>query len=565
MFDVLKTLSGLVQAKKSQTKPQEAANVIHRNLPRQEVRQKPQVKSIQPQIDREVAVRVAEARAKELIVEAKDEAFRIRREAEDEARRKLADIDRRDGTLVDRERRLADAEGKAAKRLEEAELAKIEQIKKLEHAAHLTREEAKATILDTLRSELREEMAKIIREETTSAQEEADAKAKEILVDAMKHGATDYVAEYTVSIIKITDEDMKGRIIGKEGRNIRAFETATGVDVDLDEEGVIRLSCFDPVRREIARVTLERLLRDGRVQPGRIEEIIAQVKKEIERIMFEEGQKLCHAVGVYNLPAPLVALLGRFKYRFSYGQNMIAHTMEETKIGIALAQEVGADVNVVRLGCLLHDIGKIIMDKEGSHVDLGVELLRKYGIPQKVIDCVAQHHEDTPFTSIESMLVYIADAISGSRPGARYENYEEYIKRLKDLEGIAKAMKGVVEAFAFQAGREIRVVVDPGTVDDAEATLMAAQIKRSGRKIDVSGTDKNQRGPGTACYRNSEVTILMVIPSESRDPRTIQEIPRRRTPRDGNLNLIQITILTGRAKFFTLPLKACSILLSKGR
>lgn len=477
MLDVLKTLSGLVQAKKSHFTPQQAAGSIRRE-PKQEPRQKPQVTSTQPQIDVEAAVRVAEARAKELVVEAKDEAFRIRREAEEEARRKLVDIDRRDGALSDRERRLGDAEVKVAKRLEEAELAKIEQIKKLEHAAHLTRDEAKAMILDTLRNELREESAKIIREETTSAEEEADAKAKEILVDAMKHGATDYVAEYTVSIIKITDEDMKGRIIGKEGRNIRAFETATGVDVDLDEEGVIRLSCFDPVRREIARVTLERLLRDGRVQPGRIEEIIVQVKKEIERIMFEEGQKLCHAVGVYNLPAPLVALLGRFKYRFSYGQNMIAHTLEETKIGIALATEVGVDVNVVRLGCLLHDIGKIIMDKEGSHVDLGVELLRKYGIPQKVIDCVAQHHEDTPFTSIESMLVYISDAISGSRPGARYENYEEYIKRLKDLEGIAKGMKGVVEAFAFQAGREIRVVVDPGMVNDAEATIMAAEIKK---------------------------------------------------------------------------------------
>ena len=193
----------------------------------------------------------------------------------------------------------------------------------------------------------------------------------------MKHGATEYVAEYTVSVVKIPDEDVKGRIIGKEGRNIRAFEAATGVDVDLDEEGIIRLSCFDPVRREIARVTLERLLRDGRVQPGRIEELVEQVKKELDRIMFEEGQKLCHAVGVYNLPAPIVAQLGRFKYRFSYGQNMIAHTLEETKIGIALATEVGADVNVVRLGCLLHDIGKTIMDREGTHVELGVELSRR--------------------------------------------------------------------------------------------------------------------------------------------------------------------------------------------
>ncbi|KKQ98895.1 MAG: Ribonuclease Y [Microgenomates group bacterium GW2011_GWC1_39_12] len=309
------------------------------------------------------------------------------------------------------------------------------------------------------------------------AEEESEVKAREILVDAMRHGATEYVAEFTVSVIKIPDEDVKGRIIGKEGRNIRAFETATGVDVDLDEEGVIRLSCFDPVRREIARVALERLLKDGRVQPGRIEEIIEQVKKEVERIMFEEGQKLCHAVGVYNLPSPIVATLGRFKYRFSYGQNMIAHTLEETKIGIALAKEVGADANIVRLGCLLHDIGKVINDKEGSHIELGVELLKKYGLPKAVIDCVAQHHEDTPFTSSESMLTYIADAISGSRPGARYENYDEYIKRLKDLEEIAKANKGVKEAFAFQAGRELRVAVDPGMVDDATAIIIAQKIK----------------------------------------------------------------------------------------
>ncbi|OGG28455.1 ribonuclease Y [Candidatus Gottesmanbacteria bacterium RIFCSPLOWO2_01_FULL_48_11] len=387
-------------------------------------------------------------------------------------------MERREGSVNTREQRVGELETRIQKRVEELETLHKQQVDKLEGVAHLTRDEAKSMMLDTLASELREEMAKMIREETTRAKEEAEVKAKEILVEAMRHGATDYVAEYTVSIVKVTDEDMKGRIIGKEGRNIRAFETATGVDVDLDEEGVIRLSCFDPVRRETARVALERLLRDGRVQPGRIEEVIEQVKKELERIMFEEGQKLCHAVGVYNLPAPLVALLGRFKYRFSYGQNMIAHTLEETKIGIALAQEIGADVNITRLGCLLHDIGKVVMDREGSHVDLGVELLRKYGIPQKVTDCVAQHHEDTPFTSIESMLVYISDAISGSRPGARYENYEEYIKRLKDLEEIAKAHKGVAEAFAFQAGRELRVVVDPGLVDDATATLMAQEIKK---------------------------------------------------------------------------------------
>jgi len=463
MFDVLKTLSGLVKNKKAGVTP----------VPLQQKVQ-PQVKTPKvSQVDL-----VAEAKARELIVEAKDEAFKIRRDAEEESRRKLIDIERKEGALEDRELRLKNLELQSEKKVAEVEKLKQEHIDKLEKVAHLTRDEARAVIMDAMRDQLKQDLAREVRESADRAKEEADAKAKDILVDAMRHGATDYVAEYTVSVIKLTDEEMKGRIIGKEGRNIRAFETATGVDVDLDEEGVIRLSCFDPVRREIARVTMERLLRDGRVQPGRIEEIVEQVRKEIERIMFEEGQKLCHAVGVYNLPAPIVAHLGRFKYRFSYGQNMIAHTLEETKIGIALAHEVGADVNVVRLGCLLHDVGKVIMDREGTHVDLGVELLKKYGMPQKVIDCVAQHHEDTPFSSPESILVYISDAISGARPGARNENVEEYIKRLTDLEGIAKVHKGVVEAFAFQAGREIRVVVDPGTVDDAAATLMAQEIKK---------------------------------------------------------------------------------------
>jgi len=470
MLDVLKTLSGLVRSKKN--KP-----IAPVSSQKPLVTSKKQV-STHPSVDTDAAIRIAEAKAREIIVEAKDEALRFRRAAEDEVRRKTEDVDRREGALLERNKRVTDQEAQIAKRLDEIEKLKADHILKLEKAAHLTREEAKQVILSAVRDNIREDVAKELREAEEAAREEADVKSREILVDAMRHGATNYVSEFTVSVIKITDEDVKGRIIGKEGRNIRTFEQVTGVDVDLDEEGVIRLSCFDPVRREVARITLERLLRDGRVQPGRIEEVVEIVKKELDRIMFEEGQKLCHAVGVYNLPAPIIAHLGKFKYRFSYGQNMIAHTLEETKIGIALAQEVGADVNTVRLGCLLHDIGKVIMDKEGTHVDLGVELLLKYGMPTKVTDCVAQHHEDTPFTSAESMLVYISDAISGSRPGARYENHEDYIKRLKDLEEIAKAHKGVVESFAFQAGRELRVMVDPGSVDDATATIMASEIKK---------------------------------------------------------------------------------------
>jgi len=443
--------------------------------------------------------------AKAILIEAKDEAFRIKREAEEESRKirqealtieqkiiaKEENIDKKLAQLDDRERSMKNREDSINKKLAEIDKYRNDLISKLENVAHLTRDEAKNLILTAVEEKLKEEIAVRIKEAENQAKQEADRKVREILIDAMRHGATDYVPEYTVSTIKITDEDFKGRIIGKEGRNIRAFEMATGVDVDLDEEGVIRLSSFDPVRREIARVTLEKLIKDGRVQPVRIEELVKQTKEEIERIMFKEGEKLCHTVGVYNLPADKIALLGRFKFRFSYGQNMIAHTLEETKIGVALAHEVGADTNVVRLGCLLHDIGKVITDKEGSHVDLGVELLKKYGMPPKVIDCVAQHHEDTPFTSVEAVLVYIADAISGSRPGARYEDYEAYVKRLASLEDIAKAKEGVKETYAFQAGRELRVIVDPGTVDDAKATILAHEIKEEiEAKLTFPGTIK---------------------------------------------------------------------------
>jgi len=498
MFDVLKTLSTLVKSKQQPGKKQppvakkEEKQVASQQASAVTPPQGPVTPpKATPSIDVEVELKIAQAKAKELIVEAKDEAIKIRRDAEDDARRKLELIDRREGSLEEREKRLRVLDQAAEQTKREIEKIKEEQIIKLEQAGNLTRDEAKDLILSAVRLKLKEEVAKEIREATAKAKDEAGEKAREILVDAMKHGATEYVSEYTVSVVKVADEEVKGRIIGKEGRNIRSFETATGVDVDLDEEKVIRLSSFDPVRREVARVALEKLMKDGRIQPARIEELVDQVRKDLERIMFEEGQKLCHAVGVYNLPAPIVAQLGRFKYRFSYGQNMIAHTLEETKIGIAIAQEVGADVNIVRLGCLLHDIGKVVMDREGNHIELGVELLKKYNMPQKVIDCVEQHHEDKPFTSLESMIVYISDAISGGRPGARYENYDEYVKRLKDLEDIARSHEGVKEVVAYQAGRELRIAVDPGRVDDATATIMAHEVKDEiEKKLTYAGSIK---------------------------------------------------------------------------
>lgn len=418
------------------------------------------------------------AKAREIILDAKDQAFEIKRKAEREIEEKEQLLNQQLSSMTVREEKILEKEGQLEQGLQEVETVRREEVERLERIARLTKEEAKGLIFKRLEKDLSYDLAKMIKDAEDKAREQSEKKAREVLVEAMQKAATDYVAEYTVSQVQLPDEEMKGRIIGKEGRNIRAFEQATGVDVDLDEEGIIRLSSFDPVRREIARVALQKLIADGRIQPVRIEEIVERTEKDIEKIMFEEGQSLAHKVGVYNLPRDKVALLGRFKYRFSYGQNMIVHTLEETQIGVAIAQEVGADVNTVRLGCLLHDIGKVVSDEEGSHVKVAVDLLKKNGMPRAVIDCVAQHHEDLPFTSLEAMIVNIADSISGSRPGARFEDYQRYLKRLTELEEIATSFKGVKKAYAFQAGRELRVAVSPEKIDDAEIKVLAHKIKK---------------------------------------------------------------------------------------
>lgn len=352
-----------------------------------------------------------------------------------------------------------------------------EYLEKLEKVTSISRDTAKAELLAEVEKDSHEDIAKIIRESEEQAKLTANKKSQEILVDAMRHGALDYIAEYTVSTIRVEAEDVKGRIIGKEGRNIRAFENATGVDVDLDEEGIIRLSSFDPVRREIARRSLEILIRDTRIQPVRIEEVVEQVKKEVDKILFEEGEKLAHEVKVFNLHPDLISYLGRFKFRTSFGQNLVVHTLEETKIGIQIATEIGANVDIVRMGCLFHDIGKIVNDKEGSHVALGVELLQRYKMPKEIINCVAEHHEDKPFSSVESVIVAISDSISGARPGARHEDVQDYVKRIRDMEEIAKKFEGVDDAYAFEAGRELRVIINPGKMDDIETTILAKKIK----------------------------------------------------------------------------------------
>lgn len=378
--------------------------------------------------------------------------------------------------LFEKEEKLDREKEQIEKEKQELSKKKEEYSTKLQKVSGLTAEEAKAELLRETEQKEAQIIARLIKEKEEDAKRTAAKKSQEILLDSMRHGALDYIAEYTVSTIKIEDEEIKGRIIGKEGRNIRAFEQATGVDVDLDEEGIIRLSCFDSVRRETARRSLEKLLKDTRIQPFRIEEVVNQTKQEVEKVMLEEGEKIAHEIGVFNLPVELMSILGRFKFRTSYGQNLIVHTLEETKIGMHIASEIGADVNIVRLGCLFHDIGKVV-EGEGSHVKLGVELLKRFNIPEKIVNCVAEHHEDKPFSSMESVIVSIADAISGARPGARYEDIEGYAKRLRDMEEIAKKYEGVDDAYAFEAGRELRVVINPGRLDDAETLITANKIR----------------------------------------------------------------------------------------
>ncbi len=401
-----------------------------------------------------------------------------------------AEIAKREGILEERERQISQKQKLVDEKLEQLEKVRKELVEKLDKVSSLSSEDAKKLLLENIEKDLAADISKKITEAENEIKLHADEKAKEILADAILHGVTDYVSEFTTSKVKLPDEDMKGKIIGKEGRNVRTFEQMTGVDVVMDDEipDTLILSSFDPVRREIAKVALEKLIIDGRIQPQRIEEIVAKTEEDINKLMRAAGEKLCQDVGVYNLQVELVDLLGRFKYRYSYGQNLILHTQEETQIGVALAHALGADVNTVRLGCLFHDIGKIIVEDEGSHVDKGVAIAEKFGLPKEVVNCIAEHHEDKPFSSIESIIVHVADAISGARPGARHENVQDYIKRLSDIEKIALSFEGVDKCFAVQAGREVRVIVMPEKISDDELPKLTHDIaQRISKEVMVPG------------------------------------------------------------------------------
>ena len=431
--------------------------------------------------------------AREIIQDARDEAFRIKKAAEEETRKvreesleiekriaqKEDSLEQKNSQIERQEKELEATISAYKKRDAELDKVKADLVKKLEKVSSLTAEEAKKLILENLEGQLKSEKAKRIKEAEEEIKAVAQEKGREILVNSMIAGATDWVAEYTVSTVKLESEDIKGRIIGKEGRNIRSFELATGVDVDLDSDvaGEVRLSSFDPIRREVAKIALEWLVKDARIQPTRIEELVEKARELVTKDMSEAGAKAANELGLYNLPQEALDRLGRLKFRYSYGQNQLIACLETGKIAKKIALEVGADPIICATGGLFHDIGKTEMEKEGTHVQLGVEMAKKWEFPQAVIDCIAQHHEDIPFSSIESIVVHLGDAISGARPGARHEAVEDYIKRLTDIENIATSFSGVDKAYAIQAGREIRVIVKPDVIDDDGIVTLSHDIR----------------------------------------------------------------------------------------
>ena len=408
-----------------------------------------------------------------------ENAHRIEAEVkskEAEIKDRLHSIEDKEKYLFSREQSLDSQNTEVKKKLDQIDELYRKQLEKLENISGLDINKAKELLMSSVEKKMANWVSKKIdetKDDLTSRQEEI---SREILSTALTHGVTDYVAEYTVSTISLPDEKIKGKIIGREGRNIRAFEKATGVEIELDETNDIRISSFDSTRREIARLSLEKLIKDGRIQPVKIEQVVAQTKSEMDKILLDEGKRICQEVGVYNLPVDLIKQIGKYKFRYSYGQKLAKHTIEAVKIATALAHEFKADVNTVRLGTLLHDVGKVINDEEGTHIELGVNLLRRYKLPEAVINAVAEHHEDKPFSSVESVLVYLGDAASGARPGARYEVHEEYLKRMQNIEEIAKDFPGVTSVAAYQAGREVMVIVEPSVVNDDEATVLSQNI-----------------------------------------------------------------------------------------
>ena len=440
----------------------------------------------------EEAKKDAESKKKEAILEAKEEVHRLRSDFEKESRERRTEIQRLERRIIQREESLdkkgtvlEKKEDNLNKKQQEIELLEAsvqdlytKQREELERLSGLTSDEAKQVLLDEVKKEIKHETAIMIKEVESKAKEEADKKAREIITYAIQRCAADHVAESTVHVVSLPNDEMKGRIIGREGRNIRALETLTGVDLIIDDtpEAVI-LSGFDPIRREVARIALEKLIVDGRIHPARIEEMVEKAKKDVENDIREEGEQATFETGIHGLHIEIVRLLGRLKYRTSYGQNVLKHSIEVSYLAGLMASELGIDPTLAKRAGLLHDIGKAVdHEVEGPHALIGAEIAKKYHESPVIVNAIAAHHGDVEMQSLEAILVQAADAISAARPGARRETLEAYIKRLEKLEEIANSYEGVEKSYAIQAGREIRIMIKPEDIDDAGAIEVARDI-----------------------------------------------------------------------------------------
>ena len=445
----------------------------------------------------------AEAKSikKESQLEAREEAQKIRDEANNEVKERRGELQKQEERLDQREEYLTKKESsldskseqldneklqletskqQLADKIKEHEAIKEQMLEKLEKISGLTKKEAKDILLENVTEEAKKDAGVIIKRIEDEAKENADKIARDIVVTAIQKCATDTASETTVTTVALPSDEMKGRIIGREGRNIRSIESVTGVELIVDDTPEsITISSFDPVRREVARLSLEKLIVDGRIHPARIEEIYEKASREVDRTIKEAGEDACNQVGIYNLNPELVKVLGRLKYRTSYGQNCLKHSIETSIIAGLLATELNVNVQVAKRGGLLHDIGKALDHEiEGTHVSIGVDLCKKYKESEEIIHCIQAHHGDVPFKSVEAVIVQVADAISSSRPGARRESFENYIKRLEQLEGICNEFKGVEKSYAISAGREVRIMVRPEQISDSESIVLAKDIAK---------------------------------------------------------------------------------------